>query len=476
MKPRPLLIAALVLLILSLFMFWSNRHPPAADLPTGASLKELPHILTLNRADVTQFAILRKDQPPLNLSRNTSGNWQITSPQPLAADQDAVTALLTTVSSLTSNRVVEEKATDLGSYGLANPSLELDITLKDNKSRKLLIGDQTPAGNSYFATVDGDPRLFTVEGYNKTSLDKSAADLRDKRLLTADFDKVSQIDLFTQKSGSKREIAFARDKDSWQILKPSPLRADSAHVDELIRALRDAKLDSGAADDKKDVAVFSGAAPFATVKLTSPAGMQQLEIRKAAAKAKPNKPDKKDTNNKDTNTKSPENAAGEYFAKSSVVSGVYKVPDTLATSLDKSLDDFRDKKLFDFNYPDPDKIEIHDGAHSYFLTRSGSDWWGPDGKKIDPSTVPPLLDSLRELSATKFSENGFTTPSVEITVISNSGKHMEKVLISKNADRYIAKRESESSLYEIASSSVTDLQKYAADLKAAPAAAAPAKK
>src|SRR5579863_8203843 len=288
MKPRPLLIAALVLLILSLFMFWSNRHMPVSDLPTGASLKELPHIFALNRADITQLAIHRKDQPPLDLSRNSSGNWQITAPQQLAADQDAVSSLLTTVSGLTSNRVVEDQATNPASYGLANPSLELDITLKENKTRKLLIGDQTPAGNSYFATVDGDARLFTVEGYNKTSLDKSAADLRDKRLLTADFDKVSEIDLLTQKPGSKLAITFARVKDSWQILKPQPLRADPTHVDELIRSLQDAKLDTSAfSDDKKDAATFATAAPYATVKLTGPAGTQQLEIRKAITKAKP---------------------------------------------------------------------------------------------------------------------------------------------------------------------------------------------
>jgi Domain of unknown function (DUF4340) len=468
MKPRPLLIAALVLLTLSLFMFWSNRHMPT-DLPTGASLKELPHILTLNRADITQLAIHRKDQPPLNLSRDGSGDWQITAPQQLAADQDTVSSLLTTVSSLTSNRVLEDQAADLASYGLANPSLELDITLKDNKTRKLLIGDPTPAGNSYFAVVDGDPRLFTVEGYNKTSLDKSAADLRDKRLLTADFDKVSQIDLRAQRPGSELDITFARVKDSWQILKPQPLRADSSHVDELIRSLQEAKLDTSvASDEKKDAATFGSAAPYATVKLTSPSGTQQLEIRRAASKT--------DAQNKDKKGKAAQTAPAEYYAKSSAVSGACKIPETLATSLDKSLDDFRDKKLFDFNYPDPDKIEIHDGAHSYFLTRSGSDWWGPDGKKIDPATVQPLVDTLRDLSATKFPDSGFSAPALEITVSSNGGKRAEKALISKNADRYIAKRDAEPSLYELSPSSITDLQKYAAALKPAPDQAAPAKK
>ena len=56
--------------------------------------------------------------------------------------------------------------------------------------------------------------------------------------------------------------------------------------------------------------------------------------------------------------------------KVKLMSGVYKVVSSVGTSLDKSLDDFRNKKVFDFGWADPEKIELHDGAKSYFLTRS----------------------------------------------------------------------------------------------------------
>jgi hypothetical protein len=44
---------------------------------------------------------------------------------------------------------------------------------------------------------------------------------------------------------------------------------------------------------------------------------------------------------------------------------------------------------------------------------------------------------------------------------------VEKVLISKNGDRYIAKRDDEPALYELDATAVTGLQKAAADLKPA---------
>ena len=439
MKPRGLLIAAVVLAVLVGVLYWSNRHKADQDLAVKTSPEAPPKILTLNQPDITRLSIEHKDQPQVDLSRNDSGGWQITAPQPLAADQEAVSSLLSTLSSLKSDRLLEDKAPDLSSYGLSAPALQVEVAVKGNKTQKLLVGDQTPSGSDYYVMLAGDPRLFTLASYDKTRLDKSAADLRDKRLLTLDFDKVSQIELIGQQSGKKQDITFARDKEAWQILKPNPLRADLEQVDALVRSLREARIETSSdMDDAKAASSFRSASPFAIAKVTGSSGTQELEIRKA----------------KD-----------DYFAKSSALAGIYKVPSSLGPSLDKSLDAFRNRKLFDFGYADPDKIEIHDGSKSHFFTRSGSDWWGPDGKKLDEASMQPLLNSLRELSAEKFPDSGFTTPALELTIISKDNKRTEKVSISKNGDNYIAKRDGEPSLYGIPSSAIVDLEKFAADVK-----------
>ena len=51
-----------------------------------------------------------------------------------------------------------------------------------------------------------------------------------------------------------------------------------------------------------------------------------------------------------------------YYAKSSVVEGIYKISPDLGQALDKGLEDFRNKKLFDFG--DPNKVELHIGSKS----------------------------------------------------------------------------------------------------------------
>lgn len=441
MKLRDLTIATVVLAALMGALYWSNHHKAKEEEGVKASADASPKILSLNQADIVAVRIDRKDQPELNLTRSQSGGWQITAPEPLPADQDSVSSMLATLSSLNSDRLLEEQAGDLAGYGLASPALSVDVTLKDNKTQKLRVGDQTPAGNSYYAMLAGNPRLFTLAGYNKTSLDKTANDLRDKRLLTEDFDKVSQIELVNHKPDKKQDITFAREKDAWQILKPKPYRADRFQVEDLIRALREAKFEVNAEQNAKPGAAFKTATPVATVRIAGAAGTQELELRK----------EKED-----------------YLAQSTVVSGIYKVPASLGASLDKTLDDFRNKKLFDFSYSEPNKIEIHEGSKSYFFTRSGSDWWGPDGKKVDPNNVEDLISKLREFSTDTFPDSGYAAaPEIEIAVTSQDGKRVEKLSVAQSGGTYIAKRENEPTLYGLSSASVNEIEKAASDVKPA---------
>ncbi len=433
MKSKGLLTASFLLLVLSGAIWWSNKKAATADkAPVESTTVKL---LNVTEDQVQEIEIKKRAGESIRLQRHDS-NWQIAAPEPLRADPDAVSSMLSTLSSLSSDRTVDDKATSLDQYGLTQPAIELNIADKNKKTTKILIGDETPAGSAVYAAIAGDTRVFALSGYKKNSFDKSANDLRDKRLLTFDSDKVSSIEL----TAKKQTIALGRSKDEWQIVSPKPFRADRAQVEELLRTLRDAKMDlSGSEDGKKVAAAFGSGTAVATVRVTDVSGTQELQVRK----------------NK-----------GDYYANSSAVAGVYKISSGTA-GLDKSLDDFRNKKLFDFAFADPDKVELHDGPKSYFLTHSGSDWWS-NGTKMDAGAVSALVDRIRDLSASKFVDIGLTAPAMNLIVTSDGGKRVEKVLLSKSGDSYLAKRENEPALYELNASAVTELQKSAADLKPAP--------
>jgi uncharacterized protein DUF4340 len=437
MKIHGLTIAASVLLVLGAVLYWSNRKT-AANQATKTTPDTPPQILKLDQAAVTRLEIRKKDTEPVTLTKDSPGDWQITEPKSFRADQSSVSGVVSTLSSLSSQRVVEDKATNLQAFGLQNPALELDLAEKDNKSQKLLVGDETPASGGVYAMLAGDPRVFTIASWEKSSIDKGLNDLRDKRLIPVSADKISRLEI--DRKG--QDIEFGRNKDEWQILKPKPMRADGTQVGDLVRQLAEAKMDLTGSDSKSLATAFASATPVAIAKLTDESSTQALQVRKS----------------KDT-----------YYAKSTAVDGAYKIDSELGKFLGKGIDDFRNKKVFEFGYSDLNKIELHHGAKAYYLTRgtAGSDDWWSNGKKMSSEEVQSLISDLRDLSANKFRDSGFSNPTIEAMVVSDDGKRTEKVEMVKSGDYYVAKRENEPSLYQLDAKGVDDLLKAADELKPA---------
>lgn len=440
MRIRSLIVASAVFVVLAGVLYWSDHrksNAEAAKLPDTA-----PAILKLDANSITKLELKKKDAPAVVLTKN-GPDWRITDPKPFAADQSTVSTIVSDVSALNAERLVDEKATDLKRYGLEPPAFELDVTEKDNKTQHLLFGDDRPTGGAVYAALGGDARVFTLASYNKGSLDKSLNDLRDKRLLTVNAAKIANLEV----TGKNGEIEFGHTKDGWQILKPKPMRTDADAVSELVEKLTDARMDlSDANKAKESEAAFAHGTPLATVKVTDDSSAQELRVRK----------------NKDA-----------YYVKSSIVEGAYKVGSDVGDAVNKKLDDFRSKKLFDFADANPNKIEVRSGSKTYSLVRGGQDWWD-NGKKMDQSSVESMISDLRYLSADKFVNSGFITPEIEATVISEDGKRTEKILISKSGSTYVAKRYSDPLLYQLSSNSMDDLQKSLEEVK--PAAVAKAGK
>ena len=433
MKPKGLLIAVVLLAVLGGLTWWSNKKEAAkAKTPTDASTK----LLTIPDDQFQEIKIKKVTDELLDLKRE-NGKWQMTAPKPMAADQDAAGSMVSTLANLNADKVVEDKAADLKPYGLDLPTLDVQIVRKDGKTDHLLIGDDTLNGSGAYAKLANDAKVVTVSSTTKTSLDKRPDDLRDKRLLTFDSDKLSRVEL-TAKGPA---VEFGKNgQNEWQIVKPRPLRADGSAVDGLVSKLKDAKMDLTETDAAKK---FAAAPKVATVAVTDAGGTQTIEVHR----------------DKDKNV----------YAKSSAVEGIYKVGADLADALEKSADDFRNKKVFDFGFSDPSQVTVQGKAY----TKAG-DKWTAGGKTMDNSSVQTLIDKLRDLAATKFAEKGGGQPVFDATVVSNSGKRTEKVVISKQGAQYFAQREGEPSIYELDGKAVEDLQKAAADVKEA--APEPAKK
>lgn len=432
MKSGGLFTALGLLVVLGGLVWWSNKHP---DTSAASKTPPAPKLIAVDAKQIDTIRLAKAGADPIELVK-LADTWNIAKPAAMPADADAVNMLTGSLATLNADRVIDEHPASLKDFGLDNPSDEVDITLKGGKTTKLLLGSDTPANTGTYAKIEGDQKVYTLPTYIKTSFDKTVNDLRDKRLLTFNQDKLTSVTV----TGKGVPVEFGKNaQGDWQITKPKPLRADSMQVDDLIRKLKDAKMDlTSAKSDPKDAALeYASGEKVGTVSTVDSGGAQTVEIHKSKDKD------------------------GGYYAKSSVVAGIYKVAGEIGDSLGKSVDDYRNKKVFDFGFNDPSKIEINGTAY-----QKAGDKWTAGSTQYDAGTIQSVIDKLRDLAATKFSEKMAGTQTLTIGITSGDNHRFEKATINKDGDSYDAQRDGEpATVYVTDAKNIDDLQKAISGIK-----------
>jgi len=120
--------------------------------------------------------------------------------------------------------------------------------------------------------------------------------------------------------------------------------------------------------------------------------------------------------------------------------GVYKIASSVTDALNKKLEDLRNKKLFDFGWSDPQKLEVRDGEVRLTIEKKGDKWLRADAgnKELPSDKVQSLIDNLRNLSSKAFTADeapaqakyGLGKPVADAKVTSDDGKRVERVLIA----------------------------------------------
>src|SRR5437868_2623624 len=131
MKPRNLLVAAVLLAALSGVVWWAKRHPQSTG--AASNTPAAPKLADISDTAVQQIDLKKKDGSTLALDRK-NGKWVITAPESLRADQDAVATIVSSLNPLTADSIVEDKPSDLNKYGLATPSLTVTVKEKTGKT------------------------------------------------------------------------------------------------------------------------------------------------------------------------------------------------------------------------------------------------------------------------------------------------------------------------------------------------------
>lgn len=194
----------------------------------------------------------------------------------VALDESNMDDLLLTFTSLTAESIIEEKPTDLAQYGLAPPRAVGEATFSDGTVKKLLLGDKTPSGNTYYVQVDGDPKVYSVWSSNGDYLHWTLADLRDKKITPAiNYDEITYFRL-SRNDGTVIELKQKTDQETktyqlgfgrYLMTRPYSYTrgVDSEKQDQLIKGPQGIQISAFVDDHPSDLSRYGLARPSAEV-------------------------------------------------------------------------------------------------------------------------------------------------------------------------------------------------------------------
>ncbi len=378
---------------------------------------------------------IKRDDKQLALER-ADEKWYLTKPVRGLADSDKVDRML---ESLVQVKPGKREGVDLTNpdYGLDQPVLTVTFQTRAGRATTIKIGANSGTGNDHFATISGRPELYLIESSFKTALEKSADDLRDKKLVRLEKDDVRKLKIERPETTVIAERISAGDTHKWQLHQPVEAAADRFASEDVVEGIIRAKA-ADFADRPQDLSSVGLDKPQAIVSLTTKDGQQRtLRIGKQIEKEVPNE-------------------YGEGTEQKRVVyvdieqrPQLLLVAEDLLSQVSKSLFELRDKTILDFVNEKVLQVKVQSKQKLNFAVSKNEDGeWilqAPAGIKADSSNIDDILWDLDSLQAVAFekeqpqqqdlTEYGLAVPHTVITLKVAGRSKPIKIRLGKEAQR-----------------------------------------
>ncbi len=407
-----------ILIALGAYLYFvDSKHTPGDDLP------KKDKVFTIEADKIDEISIKSESGDKTTL-RKTGTAWDIVQPALGRPDESEISGLTSSLASLEMQRVIDENATDLKEYGLAEPRVEVAFK-SGGQERKLQIGMKSPTGTDLYARLADQPKVFLIASFLDTTFNRTTFDLRDKTVLKIDREKVDALEVAT----AGRTMKFERANGEWRMAQPVATVADSTAVDGLVGQLNGAKMKSMASGDSTDLEPFGLAKPAATVRVGTGSSQATLLVGGPAAE-------------------------GTVYAKDLSRPAVFTIESSLLDELKKEAGEFRLKDLFAARVFNATRIEVTRNGQTVAFEKAkvkaadGKDeekWRKalPTPADADGPAVEALISAATAARATTFvdstAKTGLDKPELTIAVKSDEGKEDRVTFGRSGADGYAAR-------------------------------------
>ena len=157
MSYRNTIIVVVVLAALIAFLKYDQQQQ--ASQPTATPQPALK-LLDLSADDVTALKVTVP--PSRTVAHKDNGAWLLDEPSKEEADTTLLNSLVTQFAKLTATRALTDTPSVLGPFGLVTGTLTLELTLKDNRTETIRVGNTTISGSDVYVQHAGDPKVYVA--------------------------------------------------------------------------------------------------------------------------------------------------------------------------------------------------------------------------------------------------------------------------------------------------------------------------
>lgn len=446
-KNTILLLGAFIVL-LAFILFLDKKGPP--DKAAGPEEK----LVAIASADVQKITF-KKESETLTFKKDDKGDWMVLEPLEVKADNTEVGQLVDGFADLKIERVVEKENADLKKYQIPQKEISLWVKGQDDPV-KVLIGQENPLGNTFYAQKEGDKRIVLLPSTLKPTLEKKLFDFRQK-----DIFKFETADVAGIKLQAKDASWEARKKDGeWFLQAPFKALAKDSKITTLLDSLSNQRAKEFVAEAKK-------------AEDLKKSGLDKPEYEVVLSLPKDNK----------ELTFAFHKADDKTYVTTSQSTKIIVPEIDLSADLDKKPADLRENKVTPFNTWQASKVAIKKGGLNLTLTKAPNDKWYSDAaqkEETDASKVDTFVRKIESLEAVEYidapkslAEYGLDKPQAEVTIWTKEAgeKPVEKsfmVLVGKedkDKKQAVVKNARLDYLFKVDSAFLTEFPKEAKDWK-----------
>jgi hypothetical protein len=132
-------------------------------------------IFNLKAEDIVRVNIA-SPKNKTSLKKDEEGNWEMVVPEKAKVKKDVIEGMVNTLATL--NAYDFEDGADLKACGLTSPPTKIQITMKDNSTLSLLIGNEKDSSKRYVKRED-NPTVFLVQNFDLGPILQEPAELKE---------------------------------------------------------------------------------------------------------------------------------------------------------------------------------------------------------------------------------------------------------------------------------------------------------